>query len=446
MPPRKVETIDTHGDPRGDASVRALTVNGLASASRHSLQTPYVLCAILGLGGLFAGVTGPLLSTFIPPLARDAIGEHRAAIGAVMAIDNVLLLLLVPWAGAVSDRSSARGRGRLPIVLTGLVLSAAGMVLFAPASAFGVVGLIAGIVILYTGINMQRSPFQALLADLVPSRARSLATASVTFQMCLGAIVFLMLGRLLGMRPAFSIAAGAVLAIAIGFAFLLREPAASGMPAREVTFRSLVDATWSAVRGLVPGMRAVFVSSFLLQLTFQSFATWYALHGTERFGVRPEDVTVGFIAWAVGGVIGSLPAGVIGVRIGRRNAMLLGFALMTACLLALDRVASVTQAALLLALASASWTLPTVNAYPLFVEPIPRERRGTLGALLLLCMALGGAIGDPLNGALFDLFDSYRPLFLMMAAYTAAAFVAVLAIPRGAGEADMGAARDERIV
>jgi MFS family permease len=119
---------------------------------------------------------------------------------------------------------------------------------------------------------------------------------------------------------------------------------------------------------------------------------------------------------------------------------------MTACLLALDRVASVTQAALLLALASASWTLPTVNAYPLFVEPIPRERRGTLAALLLLCMALGGAIGDPLNGALFDLFDSYRPLFLMMAAYTAAAFVAVLAIPRGAGEADMGAARDERIV
>jgi predicted MFS family arabinose efflux permease len=185
-------------------------------------------------------------------------------------------------------------------------------------------------------------------------------------------------------------------------------------------------------------MRAVFVASFLLQLTFQSFATWYALHGTERFGVRPEDVTVGFIAWAVGGVIGSLPAGVIGVRIGRRNAMLLGFALMTVCLLALDRVASVTQAALVLALASASWTLPTVNAYPLFVEPISRERRGILAALLLLCMALGGAIGDPLNGTLFDLFGSYRPLFLMMAAYTALAFVAVLAIPRGAGEADTG--------
>ena len=51
-------------------------------------------------------------------------------------------------------------------------------------------------------------------------------------------------------------------------------------------------------------------------------------------------------------------------------------------------------------------------------------------------MALGGGIGDPLNGSLFDLFDGYRPLFLMMTVYTILAFVAVLFVPRGAGEAD----------
>ena len=177
---------------------------------------------------------------------------------------------------------------------------------------------------------------------------------------------------------------------------------------------------WSAVRGVVPGLRAIFVASLLLQLTFQTFTTWFALHGTERFGVRPEDVTTGFIAWAIGGVIGALPAGMIGVRIGRRNAMLLGFGLMAACLAALHRVTGVSQATPLLALASACWTLPMVNAFPLFVEPVPRQHRGVLAALYLLSMALGGAIGDPLNGAVFDLFGSYRPLFLMMTGYTAA--------------------------
>jgi MFS family permease len=115
--------------------------------------------------------------------------------------------------------------------------------------------------------------------------------------------------------------------------------------------------------------------------------------------------------------------------------MLLGFALMAGCLIALDRVHRIDQAVPLLALASASWTLPTVNAYPLFAEPIPPERRGVLAALFLLSMAAGGAIGDPLNGVLFDFFGSYRPLFVMMAAYTALALVTVLFIPRGDGEA-----------
>ena len=107
-------------------------------------------------------------------------------------------------------------------------------------------------------------------------------------------------------------------------------------------------------------------------------------------------------------------------------------------MLALDRVTQMNQAIPLLALASASWALPTVNAYPLFVEPVPRQRRGVLAALYLLCIALGGAIGDPLNGRLFDLLNGYRALFLLMACYIALAFVAVLFVPRGVGEADTG--------
>ena len=399
---------------------------------------PYRACLLIGLGGLFAGVTGPLLSAFIPPLVRDTLGDQRTLIGVVMAADNVLLLALVPWAGPASDRARASGQGRLPFVLAGLVLSALGMAVLPSSAAFGLPFLIGAIVLLHTGINVQRAPFQALLADAIPSRYRSLATGSVTFQMCVGAIVFLMLGRMLGMRTAFLLAAGSVLAIAAAFGLGLREPERAESRPAGVTFRSLAEAAWSVARGVVPGVRPVFLAVLLLQLTFQTFTTWYALHGTERFGVRAEDVTVGFIAWAVGGVIGALPAGFVGVRIGRRNAMLVGFAVLTACLLMLDRVTHISQAAWLLALASASWTFPTVNAYPLFVEPVAPERRGVLASLYLLCLALGGAVGDPLNGGLFDLFGGYRALFLLMACYAGLALAAVFLIPRGAGEAGTG--------
>jgi len=409
--------------------------------SDSATRTPYLLCALLGLGGLFFGVTGPLLSNFIPPIVRGVLGEERTLIGLVLALDNVIMFVLVPWSGSLSDRFHARGQGRLPIVLAGLVLAAVGMAVLPASPALGLAGLLGAMVVLYAGINLMRAPFQALVADLVPSRFRSFATGSVTFQMCVGAIVFLMLGRLLGMGPAFLIAALSVLGIALAFLLGVREARdgrAEAEAAEEPTFRALFGAVGAVARGTVPGLRAIFMAALLLQVTFQGFASWFVLHGTERFGGRPEDMSVGFIAWAMGGVAGALPAGFIGVRLGRRNAMLAGFALMAASFIALDRVTTLGPATALLALASASWTLPAVNAYPLFIEPVPQERRGVLAALFVLCLALGGGIGDPLNGALFDLQGSYRSLFVVLAGYTAAAFVAVLLVPRGAGEAGTG--------
>jgi maltose/moltooligosaccharide transporter len=401
-------------------------------------RTSTLILLLVGLGGLFAGVTGPLASTFVPILVRNALGEQRTLIGTVMAIDNVLLLLLVPLAGVLSDRAVARGGTRLPLVLVSFGLAAVGMILFPWSPGFGLGGIIIAILILFSGINLQRSPFQAMVADLVPSRDRSLANASVVFQMCVGAIVFLMLGRMLGMKTAFLISGATVLVLTAALALGVRVPSVSTGTAVEATFRSLVDASWTVIRGTVPGVRAVFIASVLLQMIFQSFTTWYSLHGTERFGVRPEDVTLGFIAWAMGGVFGALPAGMIGARIGRRKAMLLGYVVMFACFVALDRVTQATYAIPLLALASAGWAFPQVNAFPLFIENIPQHHRGALAALFLLSMALGGGIGDPLNGSLFDLFDSYRPLFILMAGYTTLAFATMLIVPQGVGEADTG--------
>jgi len=398
-----------------------------------------MLCALLGLGGLATGATGPLLSNFLPVLVAQALTTNRTAIGAVMAIDNLLMLLLVPWTGAASDRATSRGGGRLNLLLAGVVLAAVGMTALAFAASLRIVLLVLAIVVLYTGIHIQRSPFQALIADLVESRHRSAATSSVTLMMCIGAILFLGMANLFAMRLAFLAAAATLLAITVLFATRLNEgrPAGHQSPADE-SVASLLSFLKSSVfswRSAVPAMRPIFIASFCLQLTFQTFTTWFALHATERFGLAAEEATLGFMAWAVGGVLGSVPAGIIGTRIGRRPAILLGLGMMAACLLAIDRIASFGQAIPLLLLASASWALPTVNAFPLFVEPLPRERRGILSALYLLSMALGGLIGDPLNGRLFDLLDSYRSLFVVMAVYASVAFLTVLQIPPGVGEA-----------
>ena len=108
------------------------------SERSRAADAAYFTCLLVGLGGLFFGVTGPLLSTFVPILVRNALGDHRTAIGLVMAIDNVLLLLLVPWAGVISDRASSRGGRRLPLVLLGFGLASAGMALFPVSARLGI--------------------------------------------------------------------------------------------------------------------------------------------------------------------------------------------------------------------------------------------------------------------------------------------------------------------
>ena len=71
-------------------------------------------------------------------------------------------------------------------------------------------------------------------------------------------------------------------------------------------------------------------------------------------------------------------------------------------------------------------------AEPAGLDPHPALHVGALQA------QRGGAIGDPLNGVVFDLLGGYRPLFLVMALYASLALVAVMLIPRGIGEADTG--------
>ena len=411
------------------------------SADAAPTRVPVGLCVFLGLGGLATGAVGPLYSTFVPAMARAAVAND-VAVGLILAIDNVLLFLLVPWTGALSDRRAARGRDRRPLVVGGLLVASAGMAMLRGAPAYGLAGLLAAIVVLNAGQFTVRAPFQALVADLVESRHRPVATGSMTAFMCLGAIVFLGLANATG-RPdtAFLASAATLFAVAIAFAAGLREPRTHGTIAAETSSAMLRHALRQVLGGAMPGMRAAFLALLFIHLSFQTFASWFTLHAGDRFGITPSEAALGFIAWAVGGLVGSIPAGFVGMRIGRRNTLLVGLAGLVLALLALDRAPSMSVALPLVFTASMFWSLPTVNAFPLLVEPFPRARRGVLAALFFLCMALGGIIGDPLNGALFEAAGSRRFLFLAMAAYTAVAFAAALWIPRGAGEADTGASR-----
>jgi hypothetical protein len=78
-----------------------------------------------------------------------------------------------------------------------------------------------------------------------------------------------------------------------------------------------------------------------------------------------------------------------------------------------------------------------VNAYPLVIELVPRERRGVLAALLVFCMALGWR-NRPFERSVARPPGKLPVAVPIPGGYAAAALVAVRLVPRGAGEAETG--------
>ena len=91
---------------------------------------------------LFVGFAFFLICVFwqaydaiIPKILTDKFGMAQSLSGAVMALDNVLALVLLPLFGSLSDKLNTRLGKRTPFILAGTVLAVAALLLLSRADA-----------------------------------------------------------------------------------------------------------------------------------------------------------------------------------------------------------------------------------------------------------------------------------------------------------------------
>ena len=84
--------------------------------------------------------------TIIPKILTDKFGLSQSVSGAVMAIDNLLALFLLPWFGAISDRTNTRIGKRKPFVIVGTIIACVAFLLlsFADNAQLNNLGEISG--------------------------------------------------------------------------------------------------------------------------------------------------------------------------------------------------------------------------------------------------------------------------------------------------------------
>ena len=195
---------------------------------------------IVGLAFLSICAFWQMYDNIIPLILTTTFKMNETLSGAIMAIDNVLALFLLPFFGALSDKTDTKIGKRMPFILFGTGCAVILMNLlpiidnsyYNNPSPFKLVSFVVVLGILLIAMGIYRSPAVALMPDVTPKPLRSKANAIINLMGAVGGIIYLAIAAVMypntktaglahvNYQPLF-IVVSAIMFISVGLLFLL---------------------------------------------------------------------------------------------------------------------------------------------------------------------------------------------------------------------------------
>jgi MFS family permease len=320
-----------------------------------------------------------------------------------------------PAFGALVDRFGPRR-----VILVSMALMTVGTVLVSRVATPWQFILLYGVVVAvgYTGCGIL--PVSIHVSRWFPSE-RGFVTAVAACGFSLGHLAFTQVAgwsaAQVGWRQTYLLL-GAALAGALGvFTVVLREapaPAPSGAPRgdglagpggpsldRGAALRT--PAFWALTLGLM----GCGFTDFLM-------TTHLAAHATD-LGLTPGVAANAISLWAAANVLGILAAGGVAARIGPRAALVLTYGLRASAFLYLPLVREPWQLYLFAALFGATFFTTAPLSSTLVAQLFGPAHHGAIFGAANLFHHSAGALGSYAGGLVFDVWGSYRPMFLLAA-------------------------------
>jgi MFS family permease len=371
-------------------------------------------CTVSAAGGLLFNVMPALLAA---AATRFSLGD--AAVGMVGSSFLAGFALTAASSNQWIGRFNWRG-----LVGVGTVVSVAGLASCAAITSYG--ALLAALLVAGIGLGLLYTVSIAVVSEnQKPDRAFGIKLSSEVF---LAVAALIGLTALAGARWGF---AGTALALAgvVGVAALCGLPAIP--PRRAVTppeerFGMARRAGGRArlLRDWAPwlGLGALFVSFAGLS------ALWaFLARIAPSFGLGDETtaavLTVGLV---VSGLAGLVAAG-LGDRFGRLKPLAVGMLLAIGGVAALQWGHGLAGYLVGLLLAAGLWNFPLAYQMSLIASS---DGRGRVAVLMPAALAIGGAVGPMLAGALLSGGHGYLPLYALFAIATAAGLAAFVVVGR----------------
>jgi Na+/melibiose symporter-like transporter len=392
---------------------------------------------LLGFGFLGVTVIWSMYNAYVPIFLKDSFHLRSTLIGLVMTIDNVLAILLLPYLGALSDRTRTRLGRRRPYILAGSALALAFFLLIPAANAAQRLGLMMLVIVaLNLSMALFRSPVIALMPDITPSRFRSQANGIINFMGGLGALLVYFGGKpLYDRRLSLPFVVGGLLMFAacLLVVLLIREPPVAQGEGQRFTlagsFRALLGnlkdvlAKEKSLLGILLAILCWFVGFNAVETFFTSYAKYY-LGMKESTGA----LILGF--FSVTFMAGSLGAGFLAARLGRRRTIRIGLVVVCGTMALSLFLRSFLPLAALFAVGGMGWSLVNVNSLPMVVDMTTLQKVGGYTGLYYFFSQAANIIAPPAAGALIDAFG-YGSLMVFASMLFVAAFFIMSLVRRG---------------
>jgi maltose/moltooligosaccharide transporter len=401
---------------------------------------------IVGFGMFGITLLWPIYNAYVPLILQggrpgfesrfgDAgFGLDPVTTGFIMTLDNLAALLILPFVGAWSDRTRSRWGRRKPFIAIGAPIAAGALAAIPFALGAPLWAFMAVIIVMVLAMDVFRTPLTALMPDLTPPEKRSQANGIVNIMGSIAGVLALVVGGMLGnVSPVapFLFGASGMLIACIVVLTAVREPQISQEPVDTepglgAAFKETLRENCGATLLLLGGICCAFLAYSAIEVFFTSYVV-------DTLHLKEGDATILLGCFAASIVAAAYPAGMLGARIGRSPAMVLGMALFGGALVAGYSVQSVAAVQAMLVAAGVGWSLILVNSLPIVLEAAPPGALGTGTGLYLLSTQVAAILGPVLAGWALTLGgENYRVLFL----YSPAMLVVAIGCMLGARAAN----------
>ena len=398
---------------------------------------------------LLVGIAFMTISSFwqlydfaVPLMLKTDLGVSDTFTGFIMSLDNILALFMLPFFGALSDKTITKFGKRMPFIIVGTIATVVGMLAlpFASSQKNLILFIVAlGIVLIF--VATYRSPAVALMPDVTIKPLRSKGNAIINLMGAVGGVVALLGLSLLdptkmGYYPVFLLVAGFMLIGLVVMMVTIRENQWAKEMAEDTERFGIEEIEPEEGTGALPkavkrSLVFILLSISLWFMGYNAVISAFSRYATLQIGLTGADASRILLFANVGAIVSFIPIGQLASKIGRKKTIIGGVILLAVVFLTAGFYQSFSPLMYVnFVLAGTAWAAINVNSLPMVLE---MAKAGDVGRYtgLYYTFSMSAQIVTPiLSGFLFDLIG-YEVLFPYATLFVALALVTMSQVKHG---------------